>query len=783
MEDLLGPYAYYKLITDPDDRPVDCEFKEVNGAFERMSGLKKDELKGKRFSEIFPKIYANVLPEAFPEGFQETEPVFSEGTGPEFSSGPDTSGADLLEIFGKAALRGEPGVFEYHDRASEKWYLIQVHSSKKKFLSAYYTDITALKQREAVLARNNRLLVKACEQTVESEKHLKKQLEENRNSLEEIRNNQDLNQNRYRSMVEESGDLIYCCALNGVITFVNKSFCKAAGKPAEELIGENIGRFLRFENTEITWNHFLLKGVITAAKQAEHEIKLPDGSVRHYQITLVPIFDIHKKIIEVIGTNHDITAIKHNEQKMMDLAYRDPLTDLPNKNLFLDRLNTSIATHRRTGAKAGVILVDLDDFKRYKNNLGHAAADRIILEAAQKLVSCMRDHDTVARIGEDDDKFLLLFQNIRNNDELFSIVQRIKSGLDEPYVIGDAQVKISASMGIAVFPEDGADMEAILINVDKAMYMAKELGKDRCHFFNERLKEELGRKTKLEAMLINALANQEFELYYQPQYEALARKLRGFEALIRWNNPVVGLVMPAEFIPSAEETGVIVPIGTWAIRTACRLCSKLNKTHGLNLSISVNISPVQLKQEDFCENVVKAVRESGLKMSNLELEITESAFSDQDDVNSVLRVLKDQGVRITLTDFGTGSFSIGDLKRLPVNMVKLDKEFIHEIDQSSYQDALAESIISLMHKLDIELMAVGVENIKQYDYLIKGECDNIQGFFFEEPVPENMIDDVVKKGVLEDGVLRRVVQRAGLTYEGLVKRETTRVGKTWDSKF
>jgi polar amino acid transport system substrate-binding protein len=444
-------------------------------------------------------------------------------------------------------------------------------------------------------------------------------------------------------------------------------------------------------------------------------------------------------------------------------------------------LNTSIATHRRTGTKAAVVVVELDDFKKINNSLGYSIGDKILVEAAKKLVSCMRDYDTIARVGED--KFLLLFQNIRHNNELFPIINRINAVLGESYNVDGNPMNITASLGISVFPDDGVNSEDILINVDKAMYKAKELGKNCYYFFNDRIKEGLERKIKLETMLNNAISNHEFELHYQPQYEARTRRLRGFEALIRWNNPEVGLVMPMEFIPFAEETGLIVPIGSWVINTACKVGYKLNNVYGLNLNMSVNISPIQIKQKDFYEVISNSIKNSGIEVSNLELEVPESVFNDVDNVLSVLKVLKDDGIRITLTDFGTGKLSISDLKKLPVNMVKLDKEFIREIDQTRPQDALAESIISLVHKLNIELIAGGVENKKQFDYLIKGKCDNIQGYFFEEPVPEEMMAGIINKGILENEALSRVIQKAGLTYEGFVKREMQRIGKKWDTKL
>lgn len=743
MEYSLSAYAYHRIITDINGRPVDYEILEINSAYENMTGLKQENIVGRRMMEIEP---GRIIEDD----------------------------VNWLEFYGNVALTGQSGVIEHYSQPSNQWFLVHANSAKHGYLSAHFIDVTSLKQREFGLVKKNNLLAKAYEQVAAAEKKLRKQ-------FEELQNNKELTQDRYRGIVEDSKDVIYSCRLDGVITSVNKSFCTIAAKTAKDIIGKNISQFFKFEDSNMTWNNILLKGVITSTTLNEHGFKMLDGSVRHYQITISPIFDVHKKVIEVIGINHDITALKQNVQKMMVLAYRDSLTNLPNKNLFLDRLNTSISTYKRTATKVAVILVDLDDFKKINNSLGYTIGDMILVEAAKKLVSCMRDYDTVARVGEDN--FLLLFQNIKHNNELFPIINRVKTILGEPYNVDGNPMNITASLGISVFPDDGISSEEILMNADKAMYKAKELGKNGYYFYNHNIKEGLERKIKLETMLNNAINNQEFELHYQPQYEARTRRLRGFEALIRWNNPEVGLVMPMEFIPFAEETGLIVPIGTWVLNTACLVCRKMNKAYGLNLNMSVNISPIQIKQKDFYEVILQVLNNSGIEPSNLELEVPESAFNVLDNVFNALKVLKDDGVRITLIDFGTGKLSISDLKTLPINMVKLDKEFIHEIDQPRPQDALAESIISLVHKLNIELIAGGVENKKQFDYLIKGKCDNIQGYFFEEPVPEELIEGIINKGILENEALTRVIQKAGLTYEGFVKQEMLRIGRQWDTKL
>ncbi|HZK54454.1 MAG TPA: EAL domain-containing protein, partial [Desulfosporosinus sp.] len=489
-----------------------------------------------------------------------------------------------------------------------------------------------------------------------------------------------------------------------------------------------------------------------------------------------------RKEIEKIRSDRELEQIQiHHEQRTSAIAYRDPLTNLPNKNLFCDRLNTSLATSRRTGAKVVVVLVNLNNFKEINHSWGYSLGDKILVQAANKLVSCMRDYDTVARIGED--RFLLLLQNIKDNDELFPIINRINSVLGQTYNLKGQSIRITASMAISVFPDDGGNSEEILMNFHEPMVKAKDLGKYRYYFYNDPLNQALKQRIKLEKMLNKAIRNHEFELHYQPQYEAKTKRLRGFQALLRWNNPEVGLVMPREFIPLAEQTGLMVPIGKWVINTACQVGVNLNKVYGLNLNMSVNLSPVQIKQKDFYEMVSKSIHKSGIDSFNLELEIPKSVFNEFDKGFSVLKVLKDEGVRMTLTNIGTEDLSISELTKMPINMVKLDREFIHEIDQTRNQSALAESIISMVHKLNIELIASGVETKQQLDYMIKEKCDNIQGYFFEKPVPLELLEGIIHKGILENETLSKVIQQAGLTYESFVKQERQRAGMKWDIKL
>lgn len=746
--DTLVTYAiaYHRIITDYNNKPVDFEFLDLNAPTDLITGLKREDVVGKRMLHLTARL---------------------------------DDGINWIEFFGTVALSGQPGVLEHYSKATNQWYLVHANSLKNGYITSAIFNITSIKRREIDLVKKNELLGQSNKQCLVSIERLTEQLgDKNNNNL-----SLELNHKRYQCLVEDSNDIIYSCGLNGIITSVNHRFCEVVRQSEEEIIGRNMSVFFHFENSKISWNKILIEVIISNKTcSAEYEFLMKSGVPQYHQVTLSPISDKNSKVIEIIVTLRDTSHLKQNEKKMIALAYHDPLTGLPNRNLFLDRLNTSISTARRTETKVAVVLVDIDNYKMINKTFGYDVGNIMIKEISEKLVSCMRDYDTVARLSGE--KFLLLFQNINHFNELFAIIDRIRNVLGEPYSTKINPIMITASLGISVFPDDGDKAEDILVNVDKAMYKAKEQGKNCYTFYNDNVKIELERKNKLGVMLKGAIDNREFVLHYQPQYEARTRRLRGFEALIRWNNPDVGLVMPLEFIPLAEENDLMIGIGNWVIDSACEMCSKINDDYGHDIKVSVNVSASQLRHKGFNNIIQQAILHSGINPSNLELEITERIFLENfDKVVKILKKLKSDGVRITLANFGAGNISLSQLKKIPINMVKLDKEFINEIDKSNPHVPLAESIISLVHKLNIEMLASGVENKEQFDYLIKGKCDNIQGYFFEEPVPEDLIGEIMSKGILENEVLSHMIQKAGLTYEDYLKQKTRQVGNKWDKKY
>ncbi|HWQ72543.1 MAG TPA: EAL domain-containing protein [Desulfitobacteriaceae bacterium] len=590
----------------------------------------------------------------------------------------------------------------------------------------------------------------------------------------------EISEKYYRVLVNNLEDPIFSCNLKGIITLANTRFCQMTGKTEDQITGKEITHIPGMENIGLQWKAALEQ--ITKAGQSyhfEYEVKQKGDRPSYYLVTFTPIANAQKEIFGIMGVYHDITIRKQREQRMMVLAYRDSLTNLPNKALFLDRLNTAISISRRNHTKVAVFIMDIDEFKKVNSASGDEAGNKLLIDVSRRLVSCIRDSDTAARFHED--KYMLLFLNIRHTAELFPIIERINTALEEAFYIQANPVRITLSKGIAVFPDDGVTAEDIIVNADLALAKAKEKGKNGCFFFNNQIKEMFERKSRLEEMLKNAMKNNEFVLYYQPQYEARTRRLRGLEALIRWNNPEVGLVMPAEFIPVAEETGLIVPIGKWVIDTACKIYARINKEYSSRLNISVNISAKELKQKGFYETVINALHNSGIEAASLELEITESNFqNDFEAVAGILKNLQAAGVRIVLDNFGTGNLSLAQLKKLPVNMVKIDKIFIDEIGQDNTTGTIAKSLISLVHELNIEMIAEGVENKEQLDYFIKEKSANVQGYFMAEPVPEEQLGEIISKGILENEAVSRLIQKVGLTYEGILKWKKNGTGMYWD---
>lgn len=438
------------------------------------------------------------------------------------------------------------------------------------------------------------------------------------------------------------------------------------------------------------------------------------------------------------GAMIDVTDLRRAESMIDYLAHFDTLTQLPNQVLFHDRLTNEIAHAIRNHETFAVFVLDLDNFKKINNVYGHNVGDSLLIEVAKRLQHTIREDDTVARMGGD--SFTLLLKSISYEEDAAIIATKIQNALNQPYLLGDREVFITASIGIALFPLDGNSAQDLIKHGDAALHKAKEDGRSTHTFFTSAMNTRATEQLDLENSLRRALEREEFVLYYQPQYTTKTYQMIGVEALIRWNHPGLGMISPDKFIPLAEHTGLIVPIGEWVLRTACLQMKAWQDAKMPTVRISVNLSPRQFQQPDLCEKIERILAETGVNARSLSLEITESVvMQDVEYAVSILNNLKTIGIHLSIDDFGTGYSSLGYLKRFPIDMLKIDRSFIMEIPHAQDDIAIVSAVVAMAHSLNIKVIAEGVETIEQKDFLNSVNCDELQGFFFSKPIaPEKL---------------------------------------------
>jgi diguanylate cyclase (GGDEF)-like protein len=425
------------------------------------------------------------------------------------------------------------------------------------------------------------------------------------------------------------------------------------------------------------------------------------------------------------------------------LAYHDGLTALPNRSLFSKLLIQSISQARRYGRRLAVLFLDLDRFKYINDTLGHEAGDQLLQEVARRLKACLRDTDTVARLGGDE--FVVLLPELPEEKDVTAVAQKILSGIAKPFVLLGQEFRVTTSIGISTYPGDGLDEQTLMKDADIAMYRAKEEGKNQFQFYSEDLNMQSLERLALESSLRYALERNEFQLYYQAKRDMRSGQITGMEALLRWQHPDIGTVAPMKFIPLAEETGLIVPIGKWVLRTACLQNVAWQKQGLPRLSMAVNLTARQFSDEALLSDLVSILEATGMEARLLELEITESLLMhDVERAVRVLTALKSMGVRIAIDDFGIGYVSLSALKQFPVDTIKIDRSFIRDVASVANDKDLTEAIIAMGRTLSLTVVAQGVETRAQVDFLRAHACDELQGFYFNRPVPADQFANLLR---------------------------------------
>src|ERR1017187_10390 len=469
----------------------------------------------------------------------------------------------------------------------------------------------------------------------------------------------------------------------------------------------------------------------------------PDGSLLWLRTNKLPLWDREGKVIGVIGTYEDITERKVAEERVQYLAYYDALTGLPNRTLLQDRLTKALASARRPKDKVALLFLDLDRFKTINDSLGHSVGDLVLKQVAERLMKWAREQDTVARVGGDE--FLIVLTSVKDIPDAAVAAERLMNTMTAAYVVQGHSLGISCSLGISIFPEHGADSETLIKDADAAMYCAKENGCNNFRFFTKDMNAQAVERLTLENGLRLALEKKELFLVYQPQMEIATGRITGLEALLRWQHPELGLVPPDKFIRIAENSGLIMPIGEWVLRTACSQARKWQDEGLLAVPVAVNVSAVQFRQAGFCELIRRVLNETGLGPQYLELELTESLLLSNADVTlSVIQELKAMGLTLAIDDFGTGYSSFNYLRQFGVSKLKIDRSFIRDVAVNPDDAAITTAIISMARSLSLKVIAEGVEDEAQMTFLRAHQCDEIQGYYFSKPLAVDKVADKLR---------------------------------------
>jgi diguanylate cyclase (GGDEF)-like protein/PAS domain S-box-containing protein len=559
---------------------------------------------------------------------------------------------------------------------------------------------------------------------------------------------------KYRGLLEAAPDAMVVVNESGEIVLVNLQTEKQFGYSRDELIGQRVTELIPTGFAE----RLIADGTRTSAEALAQRIgtgielsaKRKDGSRFPIEIMLSPLASADGVL--VTAAIRDISRRKALERtarkqalKIIHSAEHDALTGLPNRVLLNDRIGLATALAARHGAKAAILFLDLDGFKHINDSLGHPVGDKLLQSIARRLETCVRGVDTVSRQGGDE--FVVLLSEIDKPDDAAIIARRMLDAVADAHSIEDRDLHITTSIGVSIYPEDGANAEALIKHADTAMYQAKETGRETYRFFTPEMNERAVARQSIEEDLRRAVQHDELALHYQPKIDVETGRITGSEALIRWRHPTRGLVSPAEFIPVAEDSGLIRPIGDWVLHEACRQAAVWLEADLPLGTIAVNVSAVQFADEGFVDRLFEVLQETGLDPKLLQLEITEGVLMRRvQSTAAKLQTLRESGVQIALDDFGTGYSSLSYLRKFPVDVLKIDQSFVSQIGVMKDDTALITAIIDMARALQLRVVAEGVETEAQLGFLASQKCDEAQGYLISRPVAANLFAGLLAEG-------------------------------------
>jgi diguanylate cyclase (GGDEF)-like protein/PAS domain S-box-containing protein len=561
---------------------------------------------------------------------------------------------------------------------------------------------------------------------------------------ETLRKQGEDNLRKLSRAVEQSANAVMIANYSGVIEYVNPWFSKMTGYPADEIISKRTEILMSDRTPEEIYQQ--MTDTLLSGKEWTGELQRArkNGDLYWCLETISPLKNDAGKVTHFVSITEDISERKQAEETIRHLAFHDALTGLPNRRLFRDRLHQAAAVSRRSGTGFALMLLDLDRFKTVNDTLGHDIGDGLLTAVAERLIANTREGDTLARMGGDE--FALIAIDLKHPEEMVHLAEKLLNILQSPFNLQGHELYVSTSIGITLFPADTEEVDVLVKNADIALYHAKDQGRNNFQFFTGDTNAAMLYRLALESSMRWALERNEFLLNYQPQMDILTGHIHGTEALIRWQHPEFGLVAPAQFIPLAEETGLIVPIGEWVLRTACAQ-AKAWDLAGMPMRVSVNLSARQFRQRDLAERIGAILQQTCLSPALLEVELTEGILmEDTAETGVILDKLHGMGVQISIDDFGTGYSSLSYLKRLPIQILKIDQSFVRDINTDPDDRAIVTAVIALAHSLKLKVVAEGVETQEQLSFLQEQDCDIIQGYLYSRPVTGDEVEALMKTG-------------------------------------